>query len=320
MVGSIHAFGLLHLEPGQNSAPNLKPINFRHQVDCYTANAVALARTLAFSGISFTLLTNDASRIAPVGFDLDVVEIPFELQIPDRTFYFSSHFKIDAFRHIANSRCRYAFFLDLDIVCTRTIPQVLLELAEREACICYDVTDLVVPNYGVSVVRRDLAAVKGSPSEGRWYGGEWLAGSPSFFERLHQVAVKLLPAYIANLPATHHHGDEAIVSPALEILRDNGLALVDGGRLGLIARYIRDHAYPQPDYAASQGCFLLHLPRDKGLIAQASLWDDDALRSFASTYGESSAVPARRTPEGARTAQGQSLTCRPERSGGRAGR
>jgi len=303
MAPGLHAFGLLHLDPSQDSAPNLKPVNFRHQVDCYTANAVALARSLAFSGISFTLLTNDAFRISPLGFDLDVVEIPFEVRVPHGTPYFSSHFKIDAFRHIGASQCDYAFFCDLDVVCTRPLPPIVLELAEQDVCLCYDVTDLVVPIYGASAVSRDLAAVKGSPSEGRWYGGEWLAGSPLFFERLHRVSASLLPAYIANLPTTHHHGDEAIVSPALELLREQGTPLVDGGMLGLVARHVRDNPYPQPSYTWSRQCFLLHLPMDKELLAQASHWDDDALRAFPQTYGKPLAAPhALRDRTGARTA------------------
>ena len=157
----IHAFGLLHLDPSQDSAPNLKPVSFRHQVDCYTANAVTLARSLAFSGIPFTLLTNDAARISPLNYDLNVVEIPFQVKVPDGTPYFSSHFKIDAFRHIGISSCDYAFFCDLDVISTCPLPPILLELAEQNVCISYDVTDLVVPIYGASAIARDLAAVKG---------------------------------------------------------------------------------------------------------------------------------------------------------------
>lgn len=266
---------------------NVGTRDFADQTRLYAANAVALARSLALRGISFTLLTNRSDLLSDLGRYVEVVEIPFRVELPSGTPFYSAHYKIDVFAYLASlDDDVYKLFCDLDVVCINPLPQSFVNLISRMIPVCYDVTDQVLPAHGAEDLIRDLSLVGGIQSEGRWYGGEFVGGSAAFFRSLHQEIQKMMPNYIANLSDSHHVSDEAVVSPALERLRtEGGVYVADGGPIGLISRYWNTQVlHPQRDFTWSQSCFLLHLPADKRLLAEVSTWPDTGLNNFAAAY------------------------------------
>ena len=281
----LHFYGLLHLDSREKTAMNVGVKDFNHQRAIYNANALTLARSLSFSGLSFTLLTNSRAQLGALPEFISCKEIPFSLQIPAGTNFFSAHHKIDAFRFLADARDGYHILCDLDVICIHSVPRSLLNLMESGIPIAYDVSDQVIPAYSSEVIIRDLEKLTGFPSEGRWYGGELLGGPPAFFRCLCEEIDKIVPRYVANIKSLHHTSDEAIVTPALESLRRQDMNIADAGTLGLISRYwSTEVCHPQKPFAWSASCFLLHLPYDKLLLAEASRWPDNQLRSFTSRY------------------------------------
>lgn len=283
----LQVYGLLHLQSGERSAMNAGTRDFADQTRLYGANALTLARSLALQGIRFTLLTNRSDLLADLGQHVELVEIPFRTQLPSGTPFYSAHYKIDVFAYFASlDDDVYRLFCDLDVVCINRLPQAFANLIARRIPVCYDVTDQVLPAHGPEDILRDLSVVGGIQSEGRWYGGEFLGGSSTFFRALHDEIQKMMPHYIANLPTSHHVSDEAVVSPALERLRsESDFYVADGGPIGLISRYWNTHVlHPQRDFSWSQSCFLLHLPADKRLLAEVSTWPDAQVEDFAAVY------------------------------------
>jgi hypothetical protein len=292
----LHIYGLLHLNSREKTAMNVGVRDFDHQRSIYKRNALTLARSLSFAGLPFTLLTNSVQQLGELPSYIQCKEIPFSLQIPSGTNFYSAHHKIDVFRHLAAAVDGYHILCDLDVVCIHpALPRALINLVRAGIPIVYDVSDQVIPAFGSEVIIRDLTKLAGFPSEGRWYGGEFIGGPPAFFRRLCTEVDKIVPAYIANIQSLHHTSDEAIVTPALERLRRQDVNLADAGSLGLISRYwSTEVAHPQKPYAWSASCFLLHLPYDKHLLAEANGWSDDQLRSFVIRYPE--LLQARRHP------------------------
>ncbi len=285
----IRLFGLLHLEAGEASAVNVSVRSFRDQVEVYIQNALCLAASLRQRGIRFTLLTNQPLLIKewlPADTEnFDVQEIPFTSRVPRRVRFYSAHFKFDVFRYFADLDEAYVGLCDLDMVCNGDEPRCLQNLSAAGVPIFYDITDQVSPAYGHEVIIRDLQALHGMRSEGRWAGGEFIAGPPAFFKKLCATIDELFDAYLESLPTAHHVGDEALTSAALEVLRRRGVNVVDAGTLGIVGRYWSERPlHVQRPFAAYAGVFLLHLPSDKRFLAALAAAGPGSADQFLRRY------------------------------------
>lgn len=157
-----------------------------------------------------------------LAFPLSVTEIEFGLEVSSGTSFYSAHYKLDLFRYISSPDAGYYAFCDLDMVCTQAMPTALKTLSERNIPVGYDISDLVIPAYGLEVIISDLTKISGLPSEGRWFGGEFIAGDAVFFKEFSDHAAMLLEAYFENLKTLHHVGDEVVSSAAFELMRNSG--------------------------------------------------------------------------------------------------
>jgi hypothetical protein len=287
-------FGLLHLSDGEKSAMNLSTKTFSEQVSIYINNAIVLSKTLALQGKKFTLLTNNKKLVDSYPLvqqrknspdALDILEIPFMTSVPSGIKFYSAHFKFDALRYLASLSNCYSVFCDLDVVCINKFPQCLQHLVEAGIPISYDISDQVIPAYGHDVIIRDLTTIGKIKSEGRWSGGEFLAGTAAFFHSLVMEIDRLYGNYITNVETLHHVGDEAVTSAAIESLRRSGLYIADAGTLGIIGRYWSIRVlHPQKSFDYYKSCFLLHLPSDKKLISDIAEQDFDQLTNFLGLY------------------------------------
>ncbi|HSO42021.1 MAG: hypothetical protein ACXW25_02310 [Rhodospirillales bacterium] len=266
-------FGLLHLDENERSAVNVPVGSFREQIQIYVDNAVVLSETLQSEGIKFTLLTNrrdQVTELLPSGSrSLQVVEIPFMTEVPRGIKFYSAHFKIDAFKYISTLPQGYFILSDLDAICLKQLPIACQNIIDAGIPLYYDISEQVIPAYGHDTIIEDLKMVGGLEGEGRWIGGEFIGGSPSFFKQLAAKIDEVYGNYVANLGKMHHVGDEALTSAAAELLRRDGLYIADAGSIGVVARYWNTNVrHPQkPLTSLLQQVFLLHLPADKKFLA-----------------------------------------------------
>jgi hypothetical protein len=268
----LRLYGLLHLDDKQQSGMNLRTKDFAEQVSIYVRNAINLSNTLRSQGVSFTLLTNRLNVVCEVvqseESSLEVKEIPFVTQVPSGVRFYSSHFKLDAFRYLSSEEHDYVGLCDLDMVCVNAYPACLHNIARARIPLYYDISDQVIPAYGHEVIIKDLKSIHGIDSEGRWCGGEFIAGTPDFFGKLVEEIEGVYTNYIRGISAFHHVGDEAITTAALEVLRRKGLCIGEAGTLGIVGRYWNtDTLHPQRPFSYFERCFLLHLPADKRFLA-----------------------------------------------------
>jgi hypothetical protein len=287
----MHLFGLLHSTAGESNAANTKIDDEQQLVELYARNAITLWRSLDRTGISFTLVCQDASRVRALASrfgapDLDIRAIPFPLEIPSGVPFYSAHHKLDVFRHLATlPDGAYVGLVDLDVVALGELPTTLRRIIESGMPLAYDITDQVAPAYGFDVIARDLEKLTGIPSEARWYGGELLAGQPWFFRALCDQIAGCYAVYVDVWRQLHHQGDEIITSAAVQQLLGQGLQVADGGSLGITRRYWSIATlHPQPKLDDTPPPFLLHLPADKMFLASLRADEQVDARRFLTAY------------------------------------
>jgi len=149
----------------------------------------------------------------------------------------------------------------------------------------YDISDQVIPAYGQDPIVRDLSAIHGLDSEGRWSGGEFISGPPEFFSDLVDAIEDVYGNYVSRISSLHHVGDEAFTSSALEVLRRKCRYVADAGTLGIVGRYWNTPVlHPQKPFESFRRCFLLHLPADKKFLSDLARRDSDTLSDFKGLY------------------------------------
>ena len=274
---NFRAYGLLHLCEGNPDAGGNEKFNdFNDQVNVYLNCAITLSNSLRSKDVEFVLLTNskfELERVKPVGTALRIEEIPFATIVPDGTPFYSAHSKLDAFRYLSGLTESYVALCDVDMVCLNDFPNCLSHIIRAGIPLCYDISDQVIPAWGRDVVVRNLQLVHNCESEGRWYGGEFVAGPPAFFSTLARECNRIYGNYIKNIDHISYvaKGDEPTTSAALEMIRKGGTYVADAGPLGIIGRFWNwETRHPQRPLEYFQQGSLLHLPSDKRFLAGLS--------------------------------------------------
>jgi hypothetical protein len=274
-MGFVSAYGLLHLSSGEKPPANVSIRSYDDQVNVYYKCASLLSRTLRQAGISFKLLTNDEellrSYVGKNADEVEILEISFRTAVPSGVDFYSAHFKADVFRFLSELKHPYVLFCDLDMVCLSEIPVAFRNAINLGIPLVYEITDQVIPAYGHQRIIDDLEVLVEGVSEGRWFGGEFVAGPPAFFELLWREVAGVLPRYMERIQQMHHIGDETYTSAAIEKLRRKGLLIGDAGQLGIIGRFWNYRTlHHQKPLRSFENCFILHLPADKRFMSRFS--------------------------------------------------
>jgi hypothetical protein len=274
-LSSIQFFGLLHLADEEYSAVNLKVRNFTEQIGVYVSNASLLSKSLEAQSLDFTLLTNNKSKLIELAGDLcknlRIEQIECKITVPSGINFYSAHYKVEVFRHIGTLDIDYAIFCDLDMVCLAPLPVVFETIVSQGIPLIYDITDQIIPEYGQEVMIDMFHAIHSEPSEGRWVGGEFMGGSPNFFEILTLQIETILPIYFEKVSkgsiATKGN-DEVYSTAAIEILKRSGIYISDAGLLNIVGRFWSSGTlHIQKPLRYFEKTFLLHLPANKNFLS-----------------------------------------------------
>jgi len=266
MPSGYRFYGLLYLDAVASGGVNLARGD--NPIDIYLRCAATCHASFARQGEAFALITNDPhlvqARLAELGCPpIVTIEIPFRAVVPRGTPFYAAHFKLDVLDAFARGDMGERVAL-VDIDCVLRRPLVL-----SDALSVYEISEQVYPAFGIERVRHDLERVLGVAIEQpRWFGGEIIAGTVAQFRLLKAGLDICLPRYVANLGTLHHLGDEMVVSAAIHHAMQNGLTVDDLGRGERIVRWWSSRTFhDQIPWRAAATCALLHLPSDKGFLA-----------------------------------------------------
>jgi hypothetical protein len=240
-------------------------------MDVYLRCAAICARSIAYHGYQFRLVTNDRSlvlrRLHELGIaEMEVVEQNFSLSVPEDIKFRGAHFKLELFRHFgAGQYGNYIGVIDVDSVMIN--PLEFPPIAPGEMLV-YDITNQMIAEIGVHRVREDIENVSGKPvTDIKWYGGEFLFGHADAFGELSDVVYRNWPRYIQNWMQLGHVGDEMLVSASIP---SANLKVTDVGRPGLVVRWWTARTcFQQMPFELAAQHSILHLPADKMFLAAA---------------------------------------------------
>jgi hypothetical protein len=263
-------YGLLYVDDEQKKNPNIRGID--NPLDIYLRCAGLCARSVAYHGYSFRLVTNEGLRIRrrlrELGvMQIDVLEQEFTLNVPENVKFRAAHFKLELYSVLGSGRFGdHVGVIDIDSAMTRPI---YFPPLPPGTMLVYDITDQVLAEYGSEKVSSDLERVSGTHlSECKWFGGEFLFGHAISFRRLADSVFRIWPKYIQHVECLHHVGDEMLVAASIP---SANLELMDAGQLGFVARWWTARTkFKQMPFDAVATRSILHLPSDKKFLAASA--------------------------------------------------
>jgi hypothetical protein len=266
-------YSLFYLQENDDKVESVN-LNSNNHLKIYIDNMFFLSKTLFdASGSKLNVITNNIEKIREIGRDIDkycdFLELDFDTKIPENAKFYSAHYKLDVLRYFSRLPTdNYIGLIDIDIVCMGKNFENLKTLFERKYNLVYDITEQRSSAYGILNLKKDLGLILGHESEGHWYGGEFIFGSPIFFKKLVVQIDKIYVNYVKNIESLSHHGDEVIVSAAIEMLKQQGISIKSVNNIGIIERYwsvYPKHKQEKLNFYLNN--FFLHLPADKTFIA-----------------------------------------------------
>ncbi len=264
-------FTLIHIYKGTKNHSIEEIEGLKKKVRPYLLCAIQLHHSLRLANIQLSIITNDKEflkQLTIIDQSLDLVELEFTLEVPEEIKFYSAHYKIETYKYLSTLKDQYVGLVDSDITCINNKNRALLNIIAQKLPLYYDITDQMVPAFGIDRIINDKQKISGNPSIGLWAGGEFLSGTPSFFDELYKTIDETKKNYFAHYRSLFHEGDEMLTSIAIEEMLSRGYPVYDAGNLGVITRYWSINTrHPQKPFNAFKKCLLLHLPADKKFLS-----------------------------------------------------
>ncbi|MHA3091609.1 hypothetical protein [Acinetobacter brisouii] len=269
----MNIYTLFYIQSDKN---RIESVNLKNddRLRVYVDNLFFLSKNLFLkTSNKLNVITNNGEKIVNLNSDIELycnlIEIDFSTNVPENAKFYSAHFKLDVFRYFSKLPNEfYGGLIDLDVICLGENFKIFNELLEKKESLVYEITEQRLPAYGFDVIKKDISYVLGMESVGKWYGGEFIFGDAIFFKKLIKEIDGIYQNYIKNIDHLSHHGDEVIVSAAIEKLIRNGVSLKSISNNGIIERYWS--VYPKHKQRKIEfylDNFFLHLPADKDFIS-----------------------------------------------------
>ena len=276
---SIFPCALVYLDPAAASSPNSRsktPLS-------YVWQALCLNKSLLRAGMPrLNVFTNAADRVTAL-----LARVPADVRpnvhalnatsidLPKSTPFYAAHFKLDLLSEASERLPDDALLLllDTDMVALRPLDADVIRRSKQLGVGAFDISDQVFPAYGSARVIEDLEIVAGRRLKNpRWYGGEFLLATPAFLKRLVARGREYFDHYTAELAQLNHHGDEAFVSAALNVLADEGQPILDVGAYQSVGRHWAGNTHRNLYWY--RHCAFVHLPGNKPLIEREGQYDE----------------------------------------------
>jgi hypothetical protein len=254
-------YGLLYVDREHHRHVNLR--SSLDPVAVYAGCASLMAASARAAGESFTVLTNTAEQVGraveSAGFPpFPCEEMLFDLALPPGIRFFQAHHKLCVLEAMGSGVLgAFVGVIDIDAVMQAPLSG---QLGQAPGICAYALDEALA---GARVSDLDLLIGQGTAPR-RWYGGEFIAGDQTSIGVLAAVCRRLLPRYLDLVPQLRHVGDETLVSAALNLLQQEGMAIRDVGAEGVVTRWYSSRLpVRQAPLAEVLDAVVLHLPSDK---------------------------------------------------------
>tara|TARA_B110000027_G_C16069441_1_gene278298 strand:- start:321 stop:1250 length:930 start_codon:yes stop_codon:yes gene_type:complete len=287
MKQKITFYGLLHINDNDNNL-NFKFNDSAQKINIYFLNAILLAKSLKSKKFDFVLLTNNKTYLQNLNkheFSMNIEEINFKTQVIKESHFSSCHYRIDLFRFFS-SKNNYSALIDLDVVSINDFSANLSNLIdEKRAVFINDISNNVIPAYGIEKIKKNLELVLGGETELKWYGGDLFLGPPEFFGELYNAVIFTYENFKKNFHLLKDQTDELFISAAIEIVRKKKkFNILNSREYGLLDRYWSVNTkHRQKSFYELKKNFLIHFPADKIFLSKIAL-DEYSNNFFVKSY------------------------------------
>ena len=167
----------------------------------------------------------------------------------------------------------YSGIIDLDMLAINKMPSIFKRKIKKKINMVYDLNDQFNKSYNEKIMQSLKFCNNLSNNTPNWYGGEFICGSPQFFNKIYNNIIKLIPNYLNNLKNIHHHGDEMLLNASLQLIKNkNKNYFSDISNNKIITRYWSIntlHKKKKIEFYLKH--FLIHLPSDKLYLSNINL-------------------------------------------------
>ena len=268
-------YGLLHINEFDFNL-NFKFKNQFNKINTYFLNSLLLAKSLNEKNLKFILLTNNKITLEKMNtydFKVNIEEISFNTEIIKQGHFSSCHYRLDIFNYLSN-KDGYSVLVDLDVVAINNLQKNIYNLIESDnVAFVNDITNNVIPAYGLEKIQRNLDLVLGEKSQLRWYGGDIFFGDSSFFKQLYNTVIFTYNNYKKNFNILKDQTDELFISAGIELLKKNTkIKILNTREYGVLDRFWSVNTkHKQEKFDDIKNNFLLHFPADKIFLSRFAL-------------------------------------------------
>lgn len=265
-------YGLLHVN-NNDSNLNFKYNNKNHKINIYFKNAVLLSKSLKKKNFEFILLTNNKIYLDKINnnkFSINIEQIEFKTVVNIESHFSSCHYRIDLFNYFSKKK-HYSALLDLDVVALGQFSDQVKELIDNQnAVIVNDISDNVIPAYGIKKIKKNLEIVLKNKSECKWYGGDLFLGPPEFFKELFENVKFTHENFKINFNNLKDQTDELFMSAAIEMVKKkNKFIVLNSRECGFLDRFWSVNTkHAQDNFSVISKNFLVHFPADKIFLSE----------------------------------------------------
>jgi len=244
-------------------------------------NCSLLAANSSVDGV--IVLTNNSAIIneilCDIGYSgLNIIEIPFDFDVPKGIKFYSAHFKIDAFKYLSTRPDNeYSILLDNDIVALKPLSTTFYDVVQRREPMCYKINEA-----DADIIQSDCRKIYQLVPIVEWIGGELLGGVNSLYSEIYSKCMRIASTYFNQLNnGLFHIGDEMLTSISVAQMASEGIRFVDAGTLGFLYRYWGMHEHEPLEHFNP---IFAHLPADKVWMASINLKDGFDVKIFSKSY------------------------------------
>ena len=281
-------FGLLHIKKNENASLNFRSTNDNHKVLVYLKKAILLAQQLRSYGYDFILLTNNSKYLQKLlknlNYNLKLKQLNFKTIVPHNTHFYACHFRVDVFKYLSSLKKNYSILLDLDVLILKN-PKKIFHYFKNNINLVNDITDNVIPAYGIKKIKKNLKILNTNNKNIKWYGGDWFSGNSLFFKKLYKKTNFFQKKFVKNKKLLMDQTDELFMSVAInEIKEENFHKLKNIRSTGIFTRYWNTNIkHFQKQIAYYEKFRILHIPADKIFLSKC--FDNlDRKKNFKEDY------------------------------------
>ena len=288
MVNKTCFFGLLHIKKNENALLNFKSTNDNHKILVYLKNAILLDQQLKNYGYNFILLTNNSRYLKKLlrnlKYNLELKQLHFRTFVPHNTHFYACHFRVDVFKYLSSLKKNYSILLDLDVLILKN-PNKIFKYIKNNINLVNDITDNVIPAYGVEKIKKNLKILNINSKNIKWYGGDWFSGNSLFFKTLYKKTNFFQKKFVKNKKLLSDQTDELFMSAAINEIKQQNLHKLKNIRsTGIFTRYWNTNVkHFQKKIPYYQSFHILHVPADKIFLSDC-FQNLDRKKNFKDDY------------------------------------